>query len=363
MPALARGQENTTGIVNWFITVNGVLTDAYAVEFRIFDITGGLPGTQIFPTTPGDYEDVTSGAGNFSTGSYYAYDNANAQGWTPELTASIGTHRIEWRWKISSGSPWQSDSEDVEILVQSAGSSTDTYITVQDVRDAGVAQSDYGDATVLAAIITWQAFLDRACRQWFIPKALTLNVDGNDSDTLFLGVPIISISSLKINGSDDELDPDYYKVYNSRSYPDDRRNPRIKLTRNDESRDIFSMPYQYDILKFRKGRQNQIIVGTFGFTEEDGSVPELIKRALLKLVIEKLTNPVYGNAPSGVTPPALLASVIEEVTDGHKIKYAETTSPGKLGLSGITSDQEILTIIKFYKAPIGLATPSHWSSS
>ena len=43
MPALARGQENTPSIINWFITVNNVLTDAYEVGYQIWDITGGLP--------------------------------------------------------------------------------------------------------------------------------------------------------------------------------------------------------------------------------------------------------------------------------------------------------------------------------
>ena len=46
MPTLARGQENTPSILNWFISINGVLTDAYEVGYQIYDITGGLPGTQ-----------------------------------------------------------------------------------------------------------------------------------------------------------------------------------------------------------------------------------------------------------------------------------------------------------------------------
>lgn len=361
MPALSRGQENNQGIINWFITINGTLTDAYEVGFRIIDITGGLPGTQIFPSVVGDYETVTGSLGHFSVGSYFAYDVTNNKGWTPELTASIGTHRIEWRWKISSTAPYQAGQEDFEVLVQSAGSTTDTYITIQDIRDLGVLETDYDDATVLAYINMCQALIDRACRQWFCPKALIIEVDGTDSDLLAFGVPIISIDYVMINGSDEELNSDYYKVYNSNTYPDDRRNPRIKLVRNNNQRSIFTQVN--DRLIFRKGRKNQIVKGTFGFIEEDGSTPLLIKRAMKKLVIEKMINqPIFGSSAVATTPP-ILGSVIEEWTDGHKLKYDTTeTAEQRSGYSGLTSDPEILDIIKLYRAPIGCATPADWST-
>lgn len=365
MPALARGQENTPSIINWFITINGTLTDAYAVEYRIFDITGGLPGTQIFPATPGTYETVTTGAGNFSTGSYYAYDNGNAEGWTPGIAEPIGTHRIEWRWKISAGSAWQAGQEDFEVLVQSAGSSADTYITVQDIRDLGVPDPP-DDAAVLAAIETWQAFLERACRQWFVPKAMVLQLDGTDSDTLHFGVPIISISYIQINDQGVNLSADEYRVYSATRYPDDRHNPRIKLV-NSQDLDIYTAPVSHPNLrrKFRKGRQNQIVSGVFGYVEDDGGVPKLIKRALTKLVIEKLSKPLYVDdaTPAALpSPPAILGDVMEEWTDGHKIKYgtAGTDLKPRSGmLAGITDDQEIRDIIRLYRAPIGAATPAH----
>ncbi len=364
MPAIAREQENTPSIINWFITIGGVLTDAFQVDFRIFDISGGLPGTQVFPTAP-DYESVTNAPGHFSAGSYYAYDNTGGVGWTPTVTQTVGTHRIEWRWKATSVSPFQAGFEDFEVLLSSVGSSADLYCSVADVRAAGLIDDvTYPDADVLIAIELWQAFLDRACRQWFVPRTLTLSIDGTDSDALHFGVPIISIEYVRLNDSTTDLDPTSYRVYNGRRYPDDRRNPRIKLRSLADFPDIYTAPISATSLKFRKGRQNQQIRGIFGFTEDDGTTPRLISRALCKLVIEKLTNPIAipGATPPTPPPPIIAGALLEEVTDGHKRKYADTVKFKERRPSpyqGLTNDQEILDIIKLYRAPIGIATPAH----
>lgn len=241
------------------------------------------------------------------------------------------------------------------------------YITVQNIRDAGLTDDvTFPDATVLSSILTWQALIDRACRQWFSPVTITLKVDGTDSDTLHFGVPIISVEYVKLNNDTNELDTNFYRVYNSIAYPDDRRNPRIKLIKSDDYRDIYTAPCSYGDLRFRKGRKNQEIKGIFGFVEEDGSVPLLIQRALTKLVIEKLTNPIYlsdiGSSPT--PPPILHGNLKEEWTDGHRMKFessgalVDKRSPY---LTGITNDQEIIEIIKMYRAPIGCATPANSS--
>jgi hypothetical protein len=364
MPAIEREQENTVDRINWFTTMNGVLTDMFEIGFQIWDISGGLPGDVVFPV-PGDdsqWENVTSGPGNFSVGSYYAYDNTGAVGWTPGAAEPLGTHRIKWRWKVTAGSAYRSDAEDFEVLSVGAGPGPTTYIEVADVRAEGLLVADYSDAKVLSYIETWQAFLDRACRQWFISKQMILTVDGNESDTLSFGVPIIDIEYIKINGLTDELDSNLYRVYNGVDYPDDRRNPKICLIGPDAYESIFVDPVVQGRLRFKKGRQNQEIKGTFGFVEEDGSVPKLIQRALLKLVIEKLTDSLYG-ADDGQASP-VLGTLLEEWTDGHKKKWGTpggNISDRRAGLTGITNDQEILDIIKLYRAPLGVAAPSYYS--
>lgn len=362
MASIIKGQPNTTDKVNWFITVGGALNNAFEVGFRITDIVGGLPGTQIFPTTPGEFENVTSPPGRFGTGSYFAYDNTAATPWTPGTGTSLGTHRIEWRWKIISDAFFQTGREDFEVLPAGAVVPGDLYITVEDIRDLGMPDPPT-DAEVLVAIEVWQTFLERACRQWFIPKTMVLALDGTDSDAIHFGVPIISIDHIKINNEDTVLDTDLFKVYSAVRYPDDRHNPRIKLVAA-EDQDIFTAPLIHGQLKFRKGRQNQEVKGTFGYVEEDGSVPPLIQHALKKLVVEKLTTPIFMDPTAAPlpAPPPLVGPIVEEWVDSHKVKYGQRggmLSPRKPGLTGITSDQEILDIIKLFRAPIGAATPAH----
>jgi len=358
MANIARGQENTPDRLNWFISVNCQTTDAYEVGFQIWDVTAGQPGSQVFPATPGDWEDVTNAPGKFSVGSYYAYDNANAQGWTPSIAEPLGPHLIKWRWKITAASPYQASQQEFDVLVESAGGSADFYCTVQDIRDEGVTVAQADDDKVLDYIETFEQFIDRACRQWFKPKTLTFSWDGDDTDTAFFGVPIISISSLKINDSSSDLDTSDYRVYSEAGHPDDRFNPRIKLYYG--GRDLFA-GYR-GRRQFLRGRQNQQVTGIFGFVEScNQQTPKLIRRALIKLVVDKLLTPI-NPTQSMPTPPAM-GPVVEEWTDGHKLKYASSSgvaSSRRPGLSGITSDQEVLDILKLYRGPIGIATPADW---
>lgn len=233
------------------------------------------------------------------------------------------------------------------------------YITVQDIRAAGVPESEASDKVVKAQITMWQQFIERATRQWFEPRDAQFNVDGNGSDTLLFGVPIIDINEIRINDSTTALDPTMYRVYNANPYPDDRKNPRIKLTRN-ETRDVFISPILTGSrFAFRKGRQNQYIDGTFGYVEADGTTPELIKHALTKLVVEKIRSRPGAKPASSVNP--IVGLVLEEWTDGHKVKFSQPggeTGARAPGLTGITQDQEILDIIKLYKGPIGIAVPA-----
>jgi len=130
MPSIARLQANTTSKLNWFTMTDLVLKNAAVVEFRIIDISGGLPGSQIFPGS--GYEDASAAPGRFATGSYYAYDVSIGAGWTPSVVASIGTHRIYWRWKMLAGDAYDQGAEDFEVTAEVVATTAD-WLTVQDL--------------------------------------------------------------------------------------------------------------------------------------------------------------------------------------------------------------------------------------
>jgi hypothetical protein len=130
MSSIAIGQANTTSKINWFIMQNLVLADAYEVGFRIFDITEGLPGSQIFPSS--GWEDVSALPGKFATGSYYAYDNDAGTPWTPPVGTNTGTHRIFWRWKYLATDAYDQSAEDFEVTEEVVTLEAD-FLTLNDL--------------------------------------------------------------------------------------------------------------------------------------------------------------------------------------------------------------------------------------
>lgn len=295
---------------------------------------------------------ITDGPGGLATLSLIGTDTADFEGLNTLLFFETTLDRGFGIELIDTGT----------FFVQSDSTSHD-YISLTDVRDEGVTVEMADNDTVMLTIRTWQAFLERACRQWFYPKDMILEVDGTDSDALHFGVPIINLYELRVNGQETALEPSYYRVYTD---GEDRKNPRVKLIDNlAYHHDIYTAPMGIGRLLFRKGRKNQYIRGVFGYIEPDGSPPALIKRALMKLVIEKLAAPLVQDPTSPVVPPPLLSGLItEEWTDGHKIKRqvsGGSVSTRAPGLTGITDDQEVLNIIKLYKAPLGVATQAHTS--
>lgn len=356
MNVLARGQTNTTRLLRLFVHDHGLLADAYEVGFQVWDVTAGYPGSQVFPLT--GWEDITT-LGRFGLGSYYAFDSSTGAGWAPPGAGSTGRHLVRWRFKRTDGSPYETLEQYFDVLDVPCGE--DIYCLVSDLRDEGLESSVVPDRRVLDAIRTWSRAIDRVCRQFFSPRQLTVLWDGTDSDTSFFSVPLVAVESLYLNESTAALDTGSYRVYSAFPYPDDRRNPRVKLCYG--GRDIFS-GIRGGRMLFDKGRQNQSIVGVWGFVEEDQTPPPLVRRAALKLASEKLTSPVLSGGDSGTMPvPSILGPVVEEWTDGHKLKYAEpggSISGRRPGLSGLTNDAEVLDILKLYKGPMGVEVPVDW---
>ena len=207
---------------------------------------------------------------------------------------------------------------------------------------------------MLALIETWQQFIERTTRDWFVPRQMTWDLDGNGTTLMQLPVPIVSVSALYINDDfDNALDADAFKAYDGRgeSGRDDRKNPRIKLVTGETS--IFTGVGQIRrrTTVFEVGEQNQRVVGVFGFVEPDGSVPAPIVYALKKLVVRS-SRPMAGSSGGG---PGPAGPMIEEETDRHRRKWADPLVGSKAWST--TGDTEVDQILATYRAPISLGAP------
>lgn len=360
MPALTRAEVSNASNpkLDVFMKDNtGARINVAELSFQIFEKVS-TPGTpiQVYPLSGRQAVDLNpypTGA-RLDTGHYVA-------NYTVPTNALIGTWEIRWFTRYLSSSPEQFFAEEFEVLSSASVSAGDMYISVADVRAAGLTVDPPDDATIFASILLWQQVLERVTRQWFRPISIELYLDGTDSDTLHLPVPIISVAELRLNDDDTALEARRYRVYSGALLPDDRKNPRIKLVDNfGYERDIYTASDRTRRSRFHMGRQNQYIRGVFGYVEADGSTPALIKRATLKLVLKDVQTPLAGSL-SGLTPPPITSSIVrEEVTDGHSIKYqlaGGDLKPRAVGLSGLINDPEVQMIVKLYKAPIGMATP------
>ena len=235
-----------------------------------------------------------------------------------------------------------------------------SYVTLEEARSAGV-PGTISDDVLMPVLVRWSEFIDAATKQWFEPRYLSLKLDGNDSRTLFLPVPVITVERFYMNSNfTNPLDPKLISVYNRRDAArDDRRNPMIKL--QGAGLGVFDVPDFRLGMMFIKGEQNQQIDGTFGFVEEDLSTPKMIKRAVLKLSIKQLQNGGGNmwNEVAGAAPLAGGGQVQSETTDGHTISYAAfSVKPVQAGLNGITNDAEVDRIIDLYRAPLKIAATS-----
>jgi hypothetical protein len=229
------------------------------------------------------------------------------------------------------------------------------YCSVSEVRAfSGLTVSQVSSTVIADAIALWQEVVERICRLWFYPKPLDIMVDGNNFDTLRFGVPVISISAVYLNASSAVLNTTAYKVYT------DLQDPRISIVHSPQLGDLYSASLSGGHWIFFRGYKNQRIVGVFGHVV-NGKAPKAIKRALIKLVTEKLVAQ-YGSGDAGGVSTVIAGTVVSESTDGHSVTYGTVASkPRRAGLSGVTLDQEILDILALYRAPIGIATPASWS--
>ncbi len=226
------------------------------------------------------------------------------------------------------------------------------YATIEDVRDEGVpteANGGLSDTLLAKWLLEAQAIVDRVSRNTFEPVSGTFIFDGNNSHLMHMPIPIISVTSLTVNGNEDPLDASLFRVYNGRGFPQDhRRNPKIEL-RVPRSVTITSALPLFSTRVFRRG-YDQTVVGTWGYTESDGSVPILIRRATVGIVVT-MTDQLFvrfGGSRGSIGP------VVREKTDDHELQFGSLIRD--VGKYVLPTDIENLLLS--FKAPLAIQVPT-----
>ena len=213
-----------------------------------------------------------------------------------------------------------------------------SYTTIALLRAEGVLEADYPDPVLANRILLADAYIERITEMFFDRRLLTFKFDGHDGKILHMSVPICAgadqITSVTVD--DDALtETDDYVIYN-RQWPDDRKNPRIKLDG------------EYPAgLVWTRGLQNVVVVGYFGYVDYDGdetwSTPAPIARVAMRLVMWDLD--LLGDEVA--QRDRRDGRITAESTKGRSITLSELSETG-----GLTGVREIDTVLAMYRRPI-----------
>jgi hypothetical protein len=229
------------------------------------------------------------------------------------------------------------------------GTDLGLIVSLQDIRDEGISVSELSDARAVKLSQDWQTWFETMTGNIFTEKSAVVDFDGDGSRLLQLPIPIITVNNLYVNDDfTNAVDTSSYVVYNRRGpIEDDRRNPRIKLVKT-TNQSIFSRSTYGGI--FSIGDLNQRVDGVWGHVEEDGSSPEPVRRAILILVIS--TKEYIGDSE---IDQLKFGKIIEEVTDRHRIEYADLYN--RLKAWSPTGISEVDMALAAYRAPMRITAP------
>lgn len=316
----------------------GVLTDVASLEFVVVDSAG----LQVYPPAGRHTVDLT--ADKLATGIYVA-------DYTVDASEAFGLHQIRWYYKVALTDAETRVDENFDVVDALTGGSG--YVLPSTMRDEGVTATDANDARLVKLITRESNRVDRVCGQWFSPRRQTVVLDGRDSPTIELKVPVIAISAARVNALD--LDLAAVEIYNRHlNYGvDDRENPRIEFIESWPGSIIGGVVY-FGQAWWPRGTQNVEFDGVFGYTDPPGPIgktPELIEHATSLLVVKQL---------------AVLTDVEQRHGDRVRNKLSsETTRDQSYTLDGslnvgrgisMTGDPEVDEILVEFATSIGITS-------
>lgn len=207
-----------------------------------------------------------------------------------------------------------------------------SYVTVQDVRSEGVAES-YTDLQIESAIALAQDTIEKILGLYFEKReAQTFKFDGSGHDLLSLPVPPISessITSVTMDGT--VVDPADYEIL--MNPPRSRLYPKLRFIGQSSS-------WCSSGGKWNPGKSNIVVVGDFGYVDAaviDGTTtykaPLMVQRLTKLLAIWGLTKLTDAGAlRAGYLAEEQLGDYRYRLAAGDVTVFGEPSIPILLGL-------------------------------
>lgn len=330
----------------FFFQTSGVLTDIYALDFQVFDVSTGT-AVQVYPATNGDRAEVDTTSDSperLGPGRYAAT-------WTVGGSEPAGAHELRWFWQETSTSTVRTVTVPFDVSAVAVPSGP-FYILPSEMRAEGVPTSGVGavtDARLLSSIVKAGLFIERITRRFFEPRFVTMRLDGKGALGLRFNMPIIGLDSVELSSGRLDLttiriDAATFRVYNRHLAglldPDDRNDPHVEMYVTEAYSRLYGLG-----ATFPEGRQNVQVSGLWGYTEGDGtpwgSVPVLLKEACGLLTLRYtalLTSAARSNQ-------AYNGRITSEKTRDQSVTYAAPLS------ASFTGDAVIDNLLLMFCSP------------
>jgi len=223
------------------------------------------------------------------------------------------------------------------------------YATAAEVQARGGVGSP---AEIEARLLMWEAIIDKITHNTFSvldPGELTF--DGNNSRILHFSLPLIEVSALKINDSEDAEDAADYRAFTGIEPPqDDRGNPKIELR-------YTAAPSVYNCNRFDHFARgyDQKVTAKWGYVDPGDTpgtyvTPTAIKECAIRLTVLDTQNTTGGSAGGGMA----ISPVKRERTDDHEVEYMEVEDV-RMIYSMIPRD--IYDTLSLYRGPLRITSP------
>jgi hypothetical protein len=209
------------------------------------------------------------------------------------------------------------------------------YATLAEVRAEGVPNTaPYTDARVNDRLELATEYIERICGMYFTPTTAALRLNGSGLETLLLPQPLLSLTSVSIDGTNLTSSQLAAVLILSGNKPgaDDRRNPRLYWRDN----------------TFTRGTANVVVTGSWGFVDgSSGSyrTPRAIRDVCIRLVLldlDLIGDPIATRERKDAT------FGIRHAVHNRSVDLSELAVSG-----GATGDTDIDRVLAKHRRPLG----------